>query len=993
MRARIVATILGAFVVWAGTITVGWARDGLPIQTQELVEEDQNELRERALAALDAGRPDEGIPLAERAVELAERRLAPDSLDLGVHLFLLARLYADSSQYWRAEPLNERSLAIFEKALGPDHPSVAVALNNLAELYRVLGDFMRAKQLHERSLAIKEDALGPDHPDVATTLGGLAELYRAAGDFARAEPLFERSLAMKENSLGPNHPSVAVALNNLAELYRVMGNFARTEPLIERSLAIFEEALGPDHPSVAVVLNNLAELYRAMGDLARAEPLHERSLAIRENALGPDHPEVANTLGSLAELYRAIGDFARAEPLHERSLAIRENALGPDHPSVATTLGNLAGLYWEMGDFARAEPLFERSLTVFEEALGPDHPSVATALGNLAGLYWAMGDFARAEPLHERSVAVTERTLGSNHPKTALALNNLAVLYDTTGHTASAITLAKRAVNATQATRASIREMDEALRTSFDKSIAHHYKSLADWLIAEGRLGEATQVLDLLKEREAFDFVRRDGSDDPREGRASYTEAEAAWVARYDEITNRLAAIGKEAALLEERRRARTLDEAGEARLRVLREDVKVVNAAFSAHMDAITEMVADERGGEVATSVADEVEALGARKRTLAELGEGTVLVHYLLTEDELHAILTTSRIQLVRSVPIERDAFRSLVMRDYAGELRSPHGNPLPAARELYDLMIRPLEADLEQASARTIMFSLQGVLRYAPPAALHDGERYLIERYALALHSPFADDKLRERFDASGNYPYGTIAALGTRHAIEGFSPLPAVGRELERIVRRDEDDMDGVAPGRMVIDGAFDRFALEDAALDGFPVLHVATHFHFEPASNETGSFLLLGDGDRMSLADIRDGLDLAGVDLVTLSACETAVGSKRADGREIDGLASIALRKGARGVLATLWRVADHSTGDLMEHLYTNRFVDGASKAEALRTAQLRLLQGAAAFQVASEDRGSFTLDDDASADDRAALAEGYAHPYYWAPFILIGNWL
>jgi len=148
------------------------------------------------------------------------------------------------------------------------------------------------------------------------------------------------------------------------------------------------------------------------------------------------------------------------------------------------------------------------------------------------------------------------------------------------------------------------------------------------------------------------------------------------------------------------------------------------------------------------------------------------------------------------------------------------------------------------------------------------------------------------------------------------------------------------------------------------------VHIASHFELQPA-NEDSSFLLLGDGAHLSLTELSLIPNLfANVDLLTLSACNTAVGLTNASGAEWESLGMIAQRKGAKAIIATLWPVADDSTTLLMQQFYrVHEMERGISKAEALRRAQLALLEG-----TGDPNRTRF------------------AHPYFWAPFILIGNW-
>ena len=176
----------------------------------------------------------------------------------------------------------------------------------------------------------------------------------------------------------------------------------------EKALKLAMEIYGADHRTTALMLNNLAYQYAQTAQYAKAEPLYLRSLKIRETKLGKDHPDVAESLNNLASLYMSMGEYAKAEPLHLRSLSlkIRETKLGKDHPSVATSLHNLASLYKSMGEYAKAEPLYVRSLKIWETKLGKDHPSVGISLYNLANLYMMRGHHGEAWPLARRAMRI-----------------------------------------------------------------------------------------------------------------------------------------------------------------------------------------------------------------------------------------------------------------------------------------------------------------------------------------------------------------------------------------------------------------------------------------------------------------------------------------------------------------------------------------------------------------------------------------------------------
>lgn len=199
--------------------------------------------------------------------------------------------------------------------------------------------------------------------------------------------------------------------------------------------------------------------------------------------------------------------------------------------------------------------------------------------------------------------------------------------------------------------------------------------------------------------------------------------------------------------------------------------------------------------------------------------------------------------------------------------------------------------------------------------------------------------------------------------------------------------------GALPGVIVLDEAFGEDAFRDALRDA-SVLHVASHFHLTPGSRDN-SFLLLGDRTRLSLSDIQT-MSFAGTQLVTLSACDTAQsGGRGGHGSEIEGLAAAVQSKGAQSVLATLWPVEDNSTAHLMGVFY--RLRSGAlsashNTAQSLRRAQLSLIRDVSEEGDANLTRGVVTPTGPLQSPMRTE-ALPYRHPYHWAPFVLMGNWL
>jgi CHAT domain-containing protein len=314
-----------------------------------------------------------------------------------------------------------------------------------------------------------------------------------------------------------------------------------------------------------------------------------------------------------------------------------------------------------------------------------------------------------------------------------------------------------------------------------------------------------------------------------------------------------------------------------------------------------------------------------------------------------------------------------------------QQPLGDPRPLALELYKILIGPVQADLDQAKAETLVWSLDGVLRYVPMAALFDGKQYLVENYNTVTITP------------ASIYVLADVPHLGNMSAVAmGISkqyrheliPLPAVVGELDHVVKDAHvPGANGVLPGTILLNDQFTKKAMEDL-LDGrHTVVHIASHFVYEPGNDSNSYLLLAGDeedspgGFSLTVEDFGSDvkLKLDGTDLLTLSACDTGISGNAAGGNEVDGLGMTAQTMGAKAVISSLWSVEDDSTGDLMADFY-KRWVQGngkVTKVEALRQAQLDLLEGKIKPPPDPSDPTAPT---------------SFAHPYYWAPFVLMGNW-
>jgi len=914
-------------------------------------------------------------PLYLRALEIDEKVYGPNHPEVAIDLSYLASLNETTGRYKEAEPLYLRALEIGEKIYGSNHPDVAIRLNNLAILYTITGRYNEAEPLHVRALEITEKVYGPHHPDVAIRLNNLGILYEKTGFYDEAEPMYVRALEITEKVYGPHHPDVAIQLSNLASLYKTIGRYAEADLMYLRALEITEKVYGPNHPNVAMRLNNLAILHTVTGLYAKAEPMFVRAVEITEKVHGSSHPDLASRLSNLALLYENTGRYAEAEPMYVRALEITEKVHGPNHPDVAIWLSNLALLYENTGRYAEAEPMYVRALEITEKVHGPHHPSMAIRLNSLASLYMTIGHYAEAEQLSRRALSVAEY---SGNPKLLSDVQyGFSQLYFRIDQHNAAILFGKQAVNTIQNIRANISNLGKDVLQAHQTTVEGVFKHLAGLLIDEDRFAEAEQVLNLLKEQEYFEYIRRDAGYADQLQKVSFTATEASCDRMYQECAANLAILIREISMIQSKEH-RTVQ--GKERLSVLEKEMEIASGAFYRTLDRIKESLPKKRGG------VQQVEEAPGLMQALSELGNGAVAIYTLTTNDSFNLFLITSKYYKAFKISIGEKKLRKMIF-DFRQALipqKSLSNDALKylkkKAKDLYEIIIQPVERELKELKAETIMWSLEGPLRYLPLSALHDGDQYLVETYQNVMITPACNIYLKDDPKAIWQ-GFG----LGVTKAHENFSPLPEVEKELKSIIRS-QDNPEAIFNGSLKLDEDFDWESMKQGLQKKYPLVHIASHFHCAPG-NDTTSFLLLGDGQHLTIDKMKHQANLfGGVDLLTLSACDTAVGNVGQDGKEIESFGVIAQRQGAKAVVATLWPVADISTGLLMKEFYMRR-AEGKTKASALQEAQIALLKGH--IKKGNDTSADGTINFKQTGIDEQAP---FAHPFFWAPFILIGNW-
>lgn len=801
---------------------------------------------------------------------------------------------------------------------------------------------------------------------VLALLDDTAYAHYRAGHRAEAVAVLQQ-MAELARQLG-DVSAEASAAGNLGAVYLTADEDPQAILQLRRALALHQQA--GDREQSAVVLNNLAGCYQTLGDLDRALDYFQQALALHR-ALGNRGGE-ARVLHNLGTCYRDLGDFRRARELVAQGAAIRRS-LGQTRQA-ATSLATLAGIDRRLGDAAHAYREFEQYLAL-AEAEKDVRGRMIGVLG-LAGCALDLGRPREALRRYEEGFAL-QRDMGE--PRIlARTLVGLASTHRALGDLERARDEIAAALEVFEAARAEV-ESPEARALYFGTRRAayelgvdvllrlHRRDPLAGYDRAAFQLSERARARSLVELLAASDTKAAEAiPDELRRG-----EQEAA--TSLSRVQLQLRRLGAKAA------------PQGQAREQLETE----LREAERHHLELVEQIRArDPRWA------APHFEAPPAVEEVQPWLAPRTALLEYLVGKDASYLFLVTHDSFQSFALPAEA------VLRDRVGQLRDLLRRPgqrelgafALAARELYRTLVQPAEASL--AGKETLLISADGPLHYvpfealltAPPGGALDPTRlpYLLRRWSVAyepsaavlrrLRAPSGEAGAGKALLAVADPAYepaGRSRNSSTEDSIgplvrsvfgeRSWSPrrLPEAAREAEQIADVFGRDASVVYLG----EAATEENLKGSAELPHARRIHFATHaLMSERQPQASGLVLALAAEPREDgLLQVREIFDLRlDADLVVLSACETGLG-KLVRGEGPLGLTQAFLYAGARSVVVSLWQVADSSTADLMVELY-RRQAAGLSKPAALRQAKLSLL-----------------------ADPRAA------HPFYWAPFVLVGD--
>lgn len=694
----------------------------------------------------------------------------------------------------------------------------------------------------------------------------------------------------------------STVLTQLSHAYQALGHDQKALASLDAALSLAMQAR--HHRQAAAILGDLGNAYLAMGRLEDAAKwLGEGLQAARD--LGDTDLE-ASILHNTGNLHRARKEPVEALQHYNHSLHLAATA--GDHALASRAAVNAAHTALSVEQYAHAKTRLDLAWTHAQQ-LPPSHDAAYSliSLGEAANALRSHLEAADADLLQRAAEAFTASgrmaDAQGNHRAASYAWGYLGQLYESQQRYEEALQLTRRAAFAGQQVQAP--------------------ESLYRWQWQTGRLLHAMGDLDAAiaayrRTVTTLQSFRQEIGPVYGRGDASFRQAaEPIYLSLVDLLLTQTASLTEPSQV--------------ETYLREARDAMELLKAV------ELEDYFQDDCVARVSRSELDIVSPLA-------------VVIYPILLPDRLELLVDLPAGLKRFQVPVGAEELTRTVRTLRRFLQKRTTRRYLPPAQTLYNWLIRPLEAALKTANIETLVFVPDGPLRTIPMSALHDGQTFLIERYALATTPglTLTDPQPLPRANTR-------VLAAGLSKAVQGFSALPNVPQELSAI-----GALYGSEP---LLDEKYLMSRVQEKLQEEpFSIVHIASHGQFRSNADET--FLLTFDG-KLSLNQLDDMIGLLRfreepLELLTLSACQTAVG----DDRAALGLAGIAVKAGARSALATLWYISDQASSQLVGLFYKNLQDPSLSRAAALRQAQLQLMQ---------EHR--------------------YRHPAYWAPFLLINNWL
>lgn len=730
------------------------------------------------------------------------------------------------------------------------------------------------------------------------------------------------------------------------------------------------------------------------------------ALSLAQNIVYLSESAVGN-LG-LGNSYLSLGDYEQAIKAFDEVRKASENQDPQKEAEALLGLTNTRLSFNRNYDMARQDA--DRAVNLFN-SIG-DRIGAAYALLSQGIAYNHLGNsqsdlqnraqyYSKAFNTFEQAISIfqdSENLDSAGEAKTYSALGDLLMAQ---GQEGGATLFYKKSIQITERIRQEL--PDGRLGRAYIGNIVDTYRRLIELLLSQRRIPEAQQVLELLRLEEINAVSTR--ATVKKDGSITLTDLEHQALGQYKQfitLSQELTRCGSDCSINLKNRRTTLINQYDKY--------MELLQAEVNQRRNSDGQVFSPKLLNTQAKKIVDPCEWLSNQRAcTPAESHLKTMLIYPFVGEDKgdpnnkykLWLLWASAKgIAVAFEQSIDRKKFEETVFEFY-DLLSNP--NNLNRRKDLeivsgklYDWLIRPLEKEMEGGEINNLVFVLDRFIRYLPMAALLDSKtnKYLIQKgyqvsTVISANETNVGDLLGTKNVA--------VLAMGLADV------LPNVRPEISGIVyAQGAKSTTASFPGLALYDKDFTVENLQKN-LEKYRILHLATHGVFSPKTDEE-SYLMLAGGNKLTPTLIKSlAVELTSVHLVVLSACQTGLGGliskvddrRKAEGVEISSL-SYAFMEGdrAKAVVASLWAVNDASTARLMQLFYANlaNTKEPMTKSEALRRAQLSLLIGKSDPVNTDGTRSNFNIPLPPNAD-KNLINRDLSHPYYWAPFILIGNGL
>ncbi|MFB2922021.1 CHAT domain-containing protein [Aerosakkonema sp. BLCC-F2] len=811
--------------------------------------------------------------------------------------FYQAGQFSDAAKAWQSAASN------FEAQ--KDTLNQARASTMLSLALQQLGQWKEAKEAILKSLNILNNSQAKNQNSALI----LAQALNAKGNLELAQGNAEEALAIWQQAAATytkagDRAGAIGSLINQTQAMQTLGLYRRASATLQEVEQTLQKE--PDSLLKSIGLRSLGNALRQVGDLKRSREILQQSLEIAKRLQST--PDIGETLLSLGNTSRIQQDAAAALKFYQEAASTSTSEL----TQVQATLNQLS-LLLEQKRLEDAKTLF-----------GQIQPQVNNLPATRAGIY--------------------ARINLAQSMKNLLKKNDLPDAIDKVKLTKDMAQLLVTSVQQAESLK------DARAKSYSLGNLGSLYRENQQWSDAKELTEQALSIAQAINAGDiAYQWQWQLGQLLQKEGKikdaiAAYTEA----VNTLQSLRSDLVAINQDVQF--------SFRDSVEP---VYRELVGLLLQPENQSQEATSQNPIDKARKVIESLQLAELDnffresCLDAKPVAIDRIDPTAAVIYPIILADRLEVILNIPGQPLRHyATAMPNDKVESSI--DQLRQSLSPVASTsqrLRLSQQFYDWLIRPAEADLAKNGIQTLVFIPDGSMRNLPMAVLYDGNQFLVEKYRIAVTPGL--QLLEPRTLKQRSF---RVLTAGLTEARQNFSALPAVKTELSQISAE--------VPTTVLLNGQFTSNTLQKEIKEtAFPVVHLATHGQFSSNAEET--FILTWDNkinvkEFDELLEVRLKGESKPIELLVLSACQTATGDKRA----ALGLAGMAVRSGARSTIASLWSVNDAATSELMTQFYRELSQAGISKAEALRRAQLNLLNNPT-----------------------------YKHPYYWAPFVLVGNWL